>query len=221
MSKNQPPKPWTDATAPENSDDKKHCTALHHEFLSCEDAYNDFIGLQKEGLADNNRRTAYMKYNAYSRFILHLYEFLIGATKREIGLQIVQEAEGGKSIFSFRRTIPHKDADLIIQGRTELLLKIYRGDIISGRSTKSLFGYPETVPEQFATEFRNCRNHIIGHVSLKRAKLNLTQFYADYHKLLLLHFENAQTHWGIENLKEFPDLEEITRFNAVIAEKNT
>jgi hypothetical protein len=213
MSKNQPPDPWIDTAAPEKSDDKKHCIALHHEFLSCEDAYNDFIALQKQSITNESRRAAYMKYNAYSRFILHLYEFLIGATKREIGLQILKEAAGSKSIFSFRRNIPHKDADLIIQGRTELLFKIYRDDVISGRLTKSLLGYPETVPEQFASEFRNCRNHIIGHVSLKRAKLDLTQFYADYHKLLLLHFENAQAHWGIENLKAFPDLEEITRFN--------
>lgn len=121
MSKNQPPKPWTDSAAPEKSDDKKHCAALHHEFLSCEDAYNDFIALGRYCENADAKRNAYMKYNAYSRFILHLYEFLIGATKREIGLKIIKEYDGHKSIFSFRRNIPSEDADIYIQDRTDLL----------------------------------------------------------------------------------------------------
>jgi hypothetical protein len=217
MSKNKPPKPWVNHVEPEKSDDKKHCVALHHEFLSCEDAYNDFISLTGRKIVNSNQ-LAYIRYNAYSRFILHLYEFLIGATKREIGLEIVKEYDGNKSIFSFRRNIPYKNADIFIQDRTQILLSAYRKDIISGRIVGNPENYPEIVPSEFACCFRSYRNKVIGHVSIDRANLDLSNFYRNYHKYLMLHFDNGAAHWSINKLDKFPDLEKITQFNTAVDE---
>jgi len=79
--------------------DSAHCTALKHEFLRCEDAFKDFETYAKlmimnaqiaEGggssiSPEENRLIAYKTYNAYSRFLHHLYEFMLGEVAREIG----------------------------------------------------------------------------------------------------------------------------------------
>jgi hypothetical protein len=79
--------------------DSEHCTALKHEFLRCEDAFKDFetygtlmiIKAQDEAQGKRSatphekRFIAYKTYNAYSRFIHHLYEFMLGAVARETG----------------------------------------------------------------------------------------------------------------------------------------
>src|SRR4051812_6922664 len=61
------------------------CVALKHEFLRCDDAFNDFALYARLMIAreDADRRAAYKTYDAYARFIHHLYEFLIGAAVRD------------------------------------------------------------------------------------------------------------------------------------------
>ena len=82
-----------------DSTDSAHCNALKHEFLRCEDAFKDFetygtmmimrAQAEAEGAppatAEETRLIAYKTYNAYSRFIHHLYEFMLGAIAREKG----------------------------------------------------------------------------------------------------------------------------------------
>jgi hypothetical protein len=73
------------------------CVALKHEFLRCHDAFNDFaesgeLMINQEQLeangqttlsVDQRRRIAFKTYNAYARFIYHLYEFLMGCVARD------------------------------------------------------------------------------------------------------------------------------------------
>jgi hypothetical protein len=57
--------------------------ALKHEFLRCMDAFDDFATSAKATIMQGeNRRIAFRTYNAYGRFIHHLYEFLLGAAAR-------------------------------------------------------------------------------------------------------------------------------------------
>lgn len=71
--------------------DSLHCAALKHEFLRCEEAFKQFEGHATEMiLHGENRSISYKTYNAYSDFLHRLYEFLKGATFREIKLQIVK-----------------------------------------------------------------------------------------------------------------------------------
>jgi len=79
--------------------DSEHCTALKHKFLRCEDTFKDFetygtlmimkAQAEAEGkhssTLQERRLVAYKTYNAYARFIHHLYEFMLGAVAREIG----------------------------------------------------------------------------------------------------------------------------------------
>jgi hypothetical protein len=60
------------------------CVALKHEFLRCDDAFNDFASSAKIMITQGeNRRIAYKTYNAYARFIHHLYEFMLSAVARD------------------------------------------------------------------------------------------------------------------------------------------
>jgi hypothetical protein len=61
------------------------CIALKHEFLRCDDAFNDFAESATSMITQGeNRRIAYKTYNAYARFIQYLYEFMLGALARDL-----------------------------------------------------------------------------------------------------------------------------------------
>ena len=53
------------------------CIAIKHEFLRCEDAFKEFASAGTAMVMQGeNRRIAYTAYNAYARFVHHLYEFI-------------------------------------------------------------------------------------------------------------------------------------------------
>jgi hypothetical protein len=60
------------------------CIALKHEFLRCDDAFKEFASAGTAMITQGeNRRIAYATYNAYARFVHHLYEFTLGAAARD------------------------------------------------------------------------------------------------------------------------------------------
>jgi len=203
---------------PGDAIDSAHCTALKHEFLRCEDAFKDFETYGRLMIAKaqaeaeggispiprhENRLIAYKTYNAYSRFIHHLYEFILGAVAREIGN--TAKLEG-------------LDASRYISAHTQRILTGKRQAILNGTGPEwenDLSYYPETIPAEFAEEFRQLRNKIIGHVTHERASISLSEFYDKYHKWVHMLYWNCRGHWGLRG-KEFPDLEEITRFSVLI-----
>jgi hypothetical protein len=78
---------------PGDEADTALANALQHEFLRCQDAFKDFERCatfmihsaaarpSDYEMQSTDRLLAYHTYNAYSRFVHHLYEFLIGAAK--------------------------------------------------------------------------------------------------------------------------------------------
>jgi hypothetical protein len=59
------------------------CVALKHEFLRCDDAFREFASAATAMITQGeNRRIAYTAYNAYARFVHHLYEFMLSAIAR-------------------------------------------------------------------------------------------------------------------------------------------
>ena len=199
--------------------DSAHCTALKHEFLRCEDAFKDFeqcahvmiIKAQTEEQtnttpkAHENRLIAYKTYNAYARFIHHLYEFMVGAMAREIGTTAQIEAQ---------------DAERYIMSHTSRILQGRRAAILDGTAPaweNHISAYPESVPPEFAKEFRIFRNKLSGHVKHERSVMSLSDFYEKYHKFLYMLYWNCLGHWGSHRNEEFPDLKEITDFSVLIA----
>lgn len=183
--------------------DRKLCIALKHEFLRCDDAFHAFeVAALNLVAAEGDRRFAYTAYNAYARFVHHLYEFLISAASREL-----------KNVSS----LPAVVADQWIAMYTQRVLTNAREAIISGRDpSRKLENIPVRVPLHFPREFRSCRHVAIGHASYKRASMSLSAFFNDNHGYLYLLYADAGSWWGRQT-DEFPDLEEITAFSLGLA----
>jgi hypothetical protein len=180
------------------------CIVLKHEFLRCDDAFNEFASSAKVMIEQGeSKRIAYKTYNAYARFIHHLYEFILAAVARDR-----QDTESLKSDV----------AESYIAGHTQRILTSRRNAILSGTAPaweNDISFYPENVPKTFPAEFRRCRNIVSGHAIHKRSDLSLTKFYDESHKFLYLLYYDAKSWWGRES-GEFPDLKEITAFTVLV-----
>ena len=180
------------------------CVALKHEFLRCDDAFNDFAASATIMITQGeNRRIAYKTYNAYARFIQYLYEFMLGAIARER-----QDTEQLRAEM----------AEACIASHTQRILTNRREAVLKGTAPaweNDISYYPEKIPPEFAKAFRQCRNTVSTHVSHKRSALNLSKFYDKYHKYLGLLYYEAKGWWGRVGA-EFPDLSEITAFSVLI-----
>jgi hypothetical protein len=180
-------------------------SVLKHEFLRCADAFDDFVSSAKASLTKpNDRRIAFRTYNAYGRFIHHLYEFHIGAAKRD-RLDDTNDIRG-----VLADNYIHSYAQRALTNRREA---IFDGTAPSWENHISYF--PETIPDDFPSEFRKFRNVVSAHVSGERMTLDLTDFYQRNHKFLGIMFQAAGSHWArIDD--EFPDLKEITAFTVAV-----
>lgn len=180
------------------------CIVLKHEFLRCDDSFNDFAESAKVMIMHGeNRRIAYKTYNAYARFIHHLYEFMLGAIARE-------RKDTGQLSFEM--------ADKYIASQTQRNLTNRREAIFNGTAPvweNHISFYPEKIPDTFATEFRQFRNKVSVHVNYNRSNLSLSDFYDRNHKYLGLLYFDAKNWWGRMG-DEFPDLAEITSFSVLI-----
>ncbi len=66
--------------------DKNLCESLNHEFLRCHDSFKDFEVFATLTVTKGpDKRLSYRAYNAYTRFLHHLYEFMLAAYCRERG----------------------------------------------------------------------------------------------------------------------------------------
>jgi hypothetical protein len=141
------------------------CVALKHEFLRCDDAFNDFALSAKTMIVHGeNRRIAYKTYNAYARFIHHLYEFMMGAIARDRLDTKQLEAEW---------------ADRYIASHTQRILTNRREAILNGTAPpweNHISAYPEKIPANFPKDFRRYRNVVSGHVKHERSDLSLSDF---------------------------------------------
>jgi hypothetical protein len=128
---------------PGDATDTALCVALKHEFLRCDDAFNDFASSATTMIEQGeNRRIAYKTYNAYARFIHHLYEFILGAVAREQGDTAQLSPDW---------------AERYIASHTQRILTNRRNDILNGTAPvweNHISAYPEKIPPAFAAEFR-------------------------------------------------------------------
>jgi len=196
--------------------------ALKHEFLRCEEAFEEFErsaavmimiaeARKQAGFpadANQSRFVAFKTYNAYGRFVHHLYEFLLGAMARE---------------RCDTKKIRAEDADFWMQANAQRVLTGRRQSILNGTAPSwenQISAFPEVVPTEFAQEFRGVRNQVNAHVTHKRANKSLTDFYHKYHMFVHMTYWNCLGFWGAHRHSDFPDLQEITGFSILITKKN-
>lgn len=196
--------------------DRQHCAALVHEYHRCKDAFDAFASLA-EGiiLRGASRHDAYRAYNAYSDFILHLYEFLVAAQARDLGVTEITVPKPRKK---------HELLDRLIQSTTTRMVQrkinsIERGISPGWENHISVYQKMLPVPHDFAEKFRRMRNKIGGHVSYERIKeIDLTRYYEENHKYLYLLYRECGDFWSRQG-EDFPDLEIITDFFGVISRR--
>jgi hypothetical protein len=189
--------------------DTAHCNALQHELLRCHDAFTEFHAFASHSiLVGENRWLAFKMYNAYSRFIHHLYEFMAGALAREL-------CDSGIAKDNKERA---RKVELFISTHTQRILRNKREAIKNGTAPaweNALSAYPEKIPPKFAEDFRKYRNKVAGHVSYQRSSLSLSDFYDRYHLYLHMLYRDALSWWAPRGT-QFPDLKEITDFTVLV-----
>lgn len=189
--------------------DRQLVQGLQHEIMRCRRAYAEFSACAPALLAGRReRQLSYVAYNAYARYIHHLYEFLLGCGSRRRGDTHPLQAEA---------------ADELITTHLQRILTVRRQMILAGRTDargNGLEAYPAVVPSGFATEFRRLRNTTIAHVTPKRAAADLSRFYRENNFLLFLMVEDASFAWG-DREGDFPDLGAMTAFSILSGEGQT
>ncbi len=188
---------------------------IQHEFLRCDDAFASFRATAGSVIMDGQTpERSYAAYNAYSQFVFHLYEFMMGCFARDVGDTAVTKSKGP------RGQRPADMCDYYVTRHTQRILRQTREAIVNGTAPSwenALSAYPVEVPDGFAVAFRHVRNKAIGHVSPIRATLDLTAFYTAHHLMLVLLWRDARDWWGL-NGKPMPNLDQVTAFmSAVVA----
>lgn len=191
-----------------SNDDNAVRLVLAHEFFRCDQAFLDFAELAVVNIGGkSNKRMRLKMFDAYSRFLHHLYEFYVGVMK-----------------------LPHnrerfKDGrDHAIQTELERAMRVRADRIRAGRASKhenDLAYYEKRIPKEFARCFREARNRV-AHADPKRTgigdSLTLPQFYNNYHRYVILLHEEAECLWKVD-FDNF-DWGEIEAFDLAVHAKN-
>jgi hypothetical protein len=199
---------------PSSSIDAMHCLAIKHEYLRCRDAFELFRVIATGiVLSGHSRETAYRAYNAYSGFILHLYEFLIALHARDYGDTEVVSSKSARTKGKERKDIldalVNEDAERVVQSRID---RINRGSAPSHENDIHYYTRLLPVPAGFAESFRRMRNKVGGHVTYERLEaIDLTGFYQANHPYLHLLYRDLGDYWG-RHCEEIPDLANVTDF---------
>jgi hypothetical protein len=187
--------------------DKALCVVLKHEFLRCDDAFNEFAASARVMIMQGeNRRIAYKTYNAYARFVHYLYEFMLAAIAKDRNdtNQLSAEWKDKYMASHFQRVLTNR-----------------REAILNGTAPaweNHISAFPEKIPRDLAKEFRRVRNVAGGHAVPARSGLNLSDFYDRNHMYLHMLYQESRGWWGRQT-DEFPDLDEITSFSVLIRDE--
>jgi hypothetical protein len=191
-----------------DSTDQDFCVALEHEFFRCHEAFQQFAAVAPHLIAqDTDRRLAYKAFSAYSDFIHHFYEFMLGAYCRE---------RNNTGLTKVKGSYQHTDA--FINHHAQRVMTNKRDAIQNGTAPSwenALSAYPEKVDPQFAVKLRKIRNSATGHVDPERAEVALTAFYHEHHMVLYWLYRDCIWQWGPKDAA-FPDWRAITSFSVSV-----
>lgn len=194
--------------------DAMHCIAIKHEYLRCRDAFELFRDVATGiVLSGHTREAAYRAYNAYSGFILHLYEFLIALHARDYQNTEVISSKAARAQGTERPDIldslVNEDTQRVVQARID---RIRQGSATREENALQHYVQLMPVPADFARTFRKMRNKVGGHVTYERVEaIDLTAFYHANHQYLYLLYRDVGDYWG-RHCDEMPDLANVTDF---------
>ena len=111
----------------------------------------------------DDRQRAYNAYNAYARFIHHLYEFTLSAIARDRGdTTKLQAVDADRYVASYLQRALRKRRDAILDGTAPSW-------------ENHISAFPEDIPATLPADFRRTRNIAHGHAGTQRSALNLNE----------------------------------------------
>lgn len=186
--------------------DKKLVNVLFHDFIKCENAFDQFFSYAGDNIMGNKDSSIKLNsYNAYSEFIAKLYEFYAGCFKRE---------------FKSTKNIEHEKLDFLMAEEVEKLLRNKRNAIMKGYAPdweSDITYYQVEVPNAFGKDFRDVRNNT-SHVDYRRAggnRIELMDFYKKYHKFVYLLYYSALFAWSGKTHKDHK-IEHVESFDFLL-----
>lgn len=212
-----------------------HCKAIRHEYMRCYDAFELFASIGTDMVMEGHTNLkGYRAYNAYSNFILHLYELYLALFARDLNVPSVSDSsqikrkvkrenkkrkKAGKDPIGVNYfTDPMINEEVRRQAQARLD-DIDRGAAPSWENDRALYEGLLPPDPNFAKEFRELRNKIAGHVTYERIQdIKLTEFFHKYHFYLYLLYETAGSWWG-RHLDKPPEFGEVTDFLKAISKK--
>lgn len=189
--------------------DKQLVSVLFHEFVMCEEAFDRFAlfaGMNIMGSSSSEVKLN--SYNAYSNFIVRLYEFYVGCFKRE---------------HKCTNNIDHAKLDALFTAEVEKLMRNRRDAIVKGYAPSwenDISHYQVPVPPDFGTQLRRIRNNT-SHADYRRAAgdgVDLMGFYQKNHKFVYLLFDTAKFTWSGKTHKSF-EISHVEKFDFRVGAK--
>jgi hypothetical protein len=183
--------------------DTNWCRALTHEFLRCHNAFLEFAKFATERVPKGaDAQLSYQAQEAYSRFLTHLYEFMLAAYRRE---RFDTNAASGRKGYQHIEAYINHHAQRILTNR--------RTAIKNGTAPKwenSLSAYPERIPANLGESLRKWRNRSV-HVGADRVQMDCSQFFHENHPYVYMLYRDSMYHWGPKP-GALPDFQAITNF---------
>lgn len=183
---------------------KVHTAVLLHEYRRTTLALSEFQSHATEvvAAAKFDRRRGLAAYDAYARFVQHLYEFYKACFRTD------ERDSELKLAARFQR-----EAERLMENRAD---RVARGDGASWDNTEAFYRQP--VPEDFGRDLGEVRNQV-AHAALERtnslARVTLATFYPRYHRFVMLLYEEAYWLWHAQD-ERGTDWGEIGRFEAAL-----
>lgn len=177
-----------------------------HEFFRCQLAFEQFIHLKSITYLSNDhksRKNSMLVYNAYSMFIVHLYEFYKACVIRD-------RLDTSNIKPDLLDEILNNEVNKILRNWRVLIDNNLAPPWANHRSY-----YEDSCPESFGKDFRSIRNSL-AHVDYRRiqgdGRIKLSEFYKKHHKYITLLYYQGQELWEIRDYDNM-DLGDVSDFN--------
>jgi len=178
---------------------------IHHESFLMKTSHDEFIRLGEKQILSTLTPTEQVQlFSSYSSFLHHFYEFSIACFMRE---------QGSDKGFSGRDGATKKDN--LFQAEAS---RVFRGIVSRLQSNlgegweNDLSYYDIEIPLDFGEKFRKVRNSTAHAITERTSgEVDLSEFYAVYHKYVYEIYRAAYRYWGRFNIDQL-DMKAIGRF---------
>lgn len=184
---------------------------IHHESFLMKASRDEFFRLgEKEILSKLTPTEQVQLFSSYSSFLHHLYEFSVACFMRD---------QGSDRGFSGHDGAIKKDALFQLEATRVFRSIVDRLKSGEGQGWENDISYYDIkVPSDFGEKFRKVRNSTAHAITDRTSgKVDLSDFYENYHKYAYELFRAAFQYWGRYNIEEL-DMKAISRFTVITSD---